>query len=299
MAGTNKGRIDWGLQRDEEGHRTYNISFEVKTSASTDGPLTVLQTAGLPLPGAAWAYGGDSDPWAFCYPTAKVRPRYTPEEPHTLWIAEFTFSTKPLRRCQDTSIENPLDEPPKLSGSFTKFTKQVQYDRNGDLIESSSHEPLTGPETEFDDNRPSVRISMNEPNLPLAQIADFVDKVNDSTLWGLGARKIKLSNVSWTRQLYGTCNFYFTIDYEFDVNFLTFDKTAADRGFLKLSAGGNQANLGDFEMILDEKGNPIKSPKFLDGNGNVAATVAAAGAVQIEYYDERNMLALGIPASLV
>lgn len=302
MAASNPKRVDWSLQRDEEGHRTYEITFQVETSDTLDGPQTVLTAPGLPLPGASWAYGNDDDPWAFVYPTARVRPRYTPNEPHTLWLAEFTFSTKPLKRCQDSTIENPLDEPPKLSGSFVKYTKQIQYDRFGNLLLSSSREPISGQETEFDDNRPTVRISMNEPDLPLALIADYVDKVNDSTLWGLGARRIKLSNVSWTRQLYGVCNFYFTIDYEFDVNFATFDKVAADLGFRYLAAGANLTDPetpGKWEQVADAKGNRETKPVFLDGAGNRAANPAAAGSILVSHYEGRNLLNLGIPASLV
>ena len=213
MSSTLKGRIDWNLKVDKDGHRDYMVKWLCVTDDTADGPERVFFTPGLPAIGATWAYGNDTDAWAFRWPTASVTPVET-KEPGNHWIVEHTFSTKPLSRCQDDSIENPLDEPDRLSGTFVKYTEEATVDRNGDAITSSSHEMIRGPMVEFDSNRPTVSIEKNILALPLSTFTPMIDSVNDATLWGLGARKVKLSNAKWKRVLYGTCTFYFIVTYD-------------------------------------------------------------------------------------
>lgn len=319
MAATVKGRIDWGMSRDEEGHREYKIVWLVKTSSTSDGPATVMAASGLPAVGSYWNFGTESDPWAFCYPNLTVRPLYNRER-SDLWEVEQTFSTKPLNRCQDASIENPLNEPPTVKGSFVKFVKKIQQDRHGNMIKSSSHEPIEG--LEADDNRPTISIGMNLVSLPLAAYSEMVDTVNDAMLWGLGPRKIKLSNVSWERKLYGLCTFYYTVNYEFDINFKTFDYKVRDRGKRVLIGHSPGSKLKrdplDPDAIDPETGRPFKddpknfevykaeegenTPSFvwLDGKGRPWQGEGAADPVHeftVEHYEESNFLLLGIPTT--
>lgn len=317
MAGTLRGPIDWSLSRDQEGHRDYSVKWHVTTDDVDDGPRTVLNTPGLPAIGATWAMGNDADNWAFCWPEVKITPKYTPNEPHVDWVVEQKFSTRPLKRCQDDPIENPLDEPPKISGGFSKFTEEATQDKDGNPILNSAHERIRGALVEFDSNRPTVSISMNLASLPLASFSSMINTVNDATLWGMGPRKVKLSNVSWSRQLYGTCNFYFTVTYEFEVNDKTFDRVAADEGS-KVLVGhepGSQNTPLDpdaadpdmagftfkdnpkrFVVYKEVKGERTNIP--LDGKGRPAIDGRAQGEITIQKYEESNLLLLGIPVSL-
>ena len=68
----NLGPQTWSAQRDDDGHRTYMITFRVEGSPGTsptqidgDGPEQVTNASGLPKVGDAWSYGTDNDPWAF------------------------------------------------------------------------------------------------------------------------------------------------------------------------------------------------------------------------------------------
>lgn len=317
MTMTLKGRIDWSMQRDKEGHRDYTIRWYCVSDDPLDGPERAFFTPGLPAIGSAWSFGNDSDAWAFCWPTTRVTPVNT-KEPQTQWIVEQLFSTRPLSRCQDTSIEDPLSEPDRIGGSFVKYTKEVTKDRNGAALKSSSHEMLRGPIVEFDHNRPTVSIEKNLVTLPLATFAPMVDTVNDAVLWGLPARTIKLSNVSWQRKLYGTCTFYYVVSYEFDVDYSTFDRIAMDEG-VKCLAGHtavDEAGDGlDPDGIDPDTGAAYKlNPKrfvvykdingentrcLLDGDGVPLKDGASPHEIDIEYYTESNFLTLGIPSSLV
>lgn len=311
MSASKKGPWGWELDVDEEGHRTYTIRHTVLTSDPDDGPYAVFNCPGLPLPGVPWNFGNDADPDAFCYPNMVVRPTRDVKvtEKDKVWETEQKFSTRPLKKCSDQQITNPLNEPPKLRGSFTKFKKQVAFNRNGFPVVNTAYQPIVGPETEFDDNRPTVGITMNIPTLPLGTIAQMVDTVNDGTLWGLGPRRIKLSNVSWERLLYGTCNFYYTVTYEFEVNFNTWDRIIASKGTVKAPDGSAPAvkdadgmittgpvlDPTDYEVVKDKKGEKLVEV-YLDIDGQPTRPHLAT-PILISYYEESNFLTLGIPTS--
>ncbi len=316
------GHRAWGLDRDDEGHRTYKISHQVQ-ALTTDGPQVVMNTPGLPVIGSIWSFDNDLDSWAFCWPNMKVTPRL-PKEKGRIWDVEQLFSTKPLKRCQDTNIEDPLLEPDRISGSFIKFTEEAVRDKDNNFIMSSSNEQLRGPGVEFDKNRPTVRIEQNVAILGLDVFSPMIDTLNNAPLWGLSARKIKLSNVSWERILFGVCNFYYVRLLEFDINFNTFDRNLLDEGTKVLQgqwdendnwklkkAGGAEpdpTNPSHFTRYKDKHGENARS--ILDGAGRPVNTkvinalddgfVNTGGptTIFVQKYTESNFLTLGIPILL-
>ena len=222
------GQRSWKLNRNDEGHREYTITHVVEADV-LDGPNVVMNTPGLPLIGSTWAFDNDSDPWAFCTGHMIAAP-IVRKEKGKWWEVTQKFSTAKFARCQDTPIDDPLLEPPRVSGSFVKYTREVVKDKDGNLIKSSSHEIFRGPSVEFDHNRPTVQIGQNVPILELDVFSEMVDTLNDAPLWGLTARKIKLSNVSWERVYQGSCSPYYVRNFDFDVDFNTFDRDVLDEG---------------------------------------------------------------------
>ena len=77
------GRLNWGVDRDADGHRTYSIKWLVKTDDVNDGPSSILTCPGIPLVGSSWAEGNDSDPFAIALPTMRVS-TVTSHEPNDL-----------------------------------------------------------------------------------------------------------------------------------------------------------------------------------------------------------------------
>lgn len=221
-------------RRDEDGHRTYKVVSLVRDNGvgGIAGPATVLSTPGLPLVGSVWNFGTDLDIWAFCTPRAEVSIHQEREgdAPPITWRVSQEFTTNPRKRCGDTPIEDPLLEPDRISGTFVKYTKEVTKDRQGRPIKSSSHEIISGPQVEFDFSNATVRIEQNVADLELDLITQLQNRVNDSTLWGLEKRKIKLSNTPWERKYIGECDVYYTRVLEFDVDFEGFDKEPLDEG---------------------------------------------------------------------
>lgn len=333
----------WSGGRDSDGFRTYKAMWIVETTTD-EGPAAVLACPGLPLPGSMWAIGGDLDPWVWCRPEMEVKIHEEKEgEAAEYWSVIQTFSNKPLPRnqrqgCQDVQVEDPLLEPQQVSGGFTKYTEEARYDRYGTPIINSAWEVVTGPTVEFDKNRPTVRISQNVPLLQLELFGPMIDTVNSSTLWGLGARRIKLSNVTWEKKFWGQCQVYYTRTFEFDVRTDTFDRTLQDVGTKVLqghwgrgnpestgTVDGNQTgwildpiynpattffedpdplNPAHFMRAIDRQGNLISV--ILDGSGRpydpVGSTVGTdddqPGTIYIEKYGESDFLLLGIPTVL-
>lgn len=337
MSASVLGKADWGLTRDKDGYRDYHIIYLIETTSTQDGPQTVLFTPGIPSVGSVWAFGNDLDDWVWAVPDTRIYTvkRGGPNDPTNYWILEQTFTNRPQWRCQDTNIENPLLEPPRLSGSYVKYVEEKRKGMDGKYFRSSSHELITGADVEFDSNRPTVTIEITSLTLPLGTITSMVDTVNDANLWGLSPRKIKLSNVSWRRLLWGVCTFYYVVTLEFDVNFQTFDRVVADMGTRELrrdilkTINPNTGNpytpldtvtkwttpdnktitfptgtrLMDipqaFDLIRDKSGFPL-GWHHLNGRGQIWYPDSGdpPGEITLKYYPESNFLLLGIPTTL-
>jgi len=304
-------RKKWGGKRDKEGHREYTVQFRVRTSSTEDGPNTVMNASGLAMVGSMWLFGNDIDTWAQCYPELKIQQDVpgTGEKGND-WLVTQTFGTKPINRCQDVEVEDPLMEPMRISGSFVKYLKEISEDKDGNVIASISGEKIRGSSMEFDDHRATVRVSQNVAALGLSTFTEMMNTVNDAKLWGLDSRHIKLSNVTWERKVYGTCNYYYTRAFEFEIDFDDFDRSVPDVSRKVLYGSWNQTvppayvigglsdktNLQHYLAFQDPKGNP--GEVFLNDNGGPVTSLADARKIDVEYYGESNFLTLGIPTSL-
>lgn len=300
MVATNLGPIGWELERDDnEGHRTYTIKHKVE-GAVDDGPNTIINCLGLPSVGSTWSFGNDVDPWAFCTPYVKAVPLY--QDKGTFWLVTHKFSTKPRDRCQDTNIENPLLEPQKVSGGFRKEKTKAKKDRFGTPIETTSFEEV---DKEVDKSFPTVRVKQNVPLLELPNLAQYIDYVNSNWMWGVAPRKVKLTNVSWERNLYGSCFYYYTRDLEFELDWDTWDlKDIPNKG--KKAKHGTYSTSGNWEnevidganpssdnpdhysLHLDRYGNPAET--YLDSSGNPSSSRYLLPTK--EYYQEANLLSI-------
>lgn len=305
MAAVSKGRIRWSLRRDDEGYRNYEVVSRVVTTDYLDGPQQVMTASGLLAIGSAYSYGNDFDPWATCYPTMDVSP-VVDKEPNKQWDVTQFFSNRPLKRCQDTTIESPFMEPAKLSGSFMRRTKLITEDRNGNPILSSGLDTIQG--ITRDDSKPTVVIEQNVASIDLDQFDEFMNSLNDAELWGLPARCVKLSNIVWSRRLFGICNYYYTRRFEFEIDRNTWDESKIlDRSFQKFDTkrhptAANDSPLRDdpnnYVRIRDKNGEVVPDPLCMDGFGNINTDPYTSPAYipKVEKYDEKNLLELGIPS---
>ena len=296
MPATAIGMLEWNASRDKDGHRDYKSSYLVKTASSGEGPRQAMIASGLPAIGSTWNFEDDRDDWALCTPECSVKPVYTGEKCR-YFIVDLLHTTRPIRRCQDEQVENPLFEPYRIGGSFVTYSEEAYYDRFGRPIMSSSYEMYQGSEIEFDAGRPTISIGFNTPEMPVPVFAPIVHMVNDNYLWGLAPRMIKLSGVRWQRLLYGTCSFYYSVDYDFEVNYNTWDKYIPDMGTRSLIPGGDPDVITDFKTYVDPKTfEPTKC--FLNGAGEAVSELADVYVYRVQKYPQGNLLLLGVPSDL-
>lgn len=289
------GLWGWSREDDREGHREYKARFLVMAGSTDEGPATVMAASGLPLTGSYWDWFSDSDQWAFCTPEGSARPYYEGEKGYYWWV-DKVFSTRPLFRCQDNQISNPMFEPPRIGGSFKTYSEERFFDRKGNAIISSSFEPYEGTEVEFDAGRPDITIGLNFPFMPMPVFCPFMHVLNDFPIWGFNTACVKLSGATWRKVLYGTCSHFYTVDYEFDVNFNTFDRYLPDRGHRVVKAGGNFRNPKDFIPYKDK--NQENALAFLNGRGEAIDTLQELWVWRLEGYQRGNLLSLGVPSIL-
>jgi hypothetical protein len=301
------GPIDWEGDIDDLGFRVWSIKWLIRADTA-DGPANVMRTDELPIAGDPWVIFADEDDWAFFTQRMSAR-RYKPKdgEKHRWWEVSQWATNRPQKRCNEFQIEDPLLEPPKIGGSFIKYTQEATHDRFGNQITTSSHEIIRGSQVEFDESRHSIRIEQNVPDLEADIWSPMQDCVNDEIIWGFPARCVKLSQVTWERNYYGACTVYYTRIFDFEVWVKTdpktglvrsgFDRDILDEGTKALMGhwgtpsgetvrrwvldpidgqDPNPANPAHFARVLDPKGNPISV--ILNGKGQ-PVDLSASGAV--------------------
>lgn len=219
------------LEQTEEGYRTIKAKYLVYVTEG-ETVFQVLNCDDLPKPGSIWQEGSDVDPDVFCNLETTVG--LFKDKNYTWYEVVRTFTNKPGPDvCPiDYTRKDPLAEPPKVSGRFTKFTEEATVDKDGAPLLSSSGEQLRGPAVEFDDSRFSVRVEQNVYPLHLPTLYSHKDVVNDRDLWGFPKRSIKVSAITFDRKFYGpphvtgsgtgtgtveTCRVYYARTVELDV----------------------------------------------------------------------------------
>ncbi len=306
MATSVIGPLTWSGSVDSEGYRTYKITYLVK-GAKGCGPFAAMYASGIPARNSAWdiTINGqqDSDTYAYCLPTKEARPhKVNNAEPFSYWEVDCTFTTKPQNTCASSTPDDPLSQPIRCGGNFIKFTEQARYDKDGYMIKGVSPWPPKGPLLEFDNNRPTVWVEWNSASLPLGTFAAAVDRVNSATMWGLAVRCVKLSNVTWEKKYYGSCSVYYTIRYEFEINYNTFDRKIPDISPLVLNghwsssgswvtaSGASVSDPASWIRFQDKAGN-LRDVALTSG-GTPATTESAVNIITAKKYLETNLSAI-------
>jgi len=274
IEGQDAAHRSWSGSTDDEGHRNYEVVYRVK-GETTDGPALAMQCEGLPEAGSIWSIDSDVDSSAFFTEKRTAKPVISDGADKYFDVTCYA-SSKPLppdkQRCNDTKIEDPLLEPPKINGSFVNYNEEATEDRFGFPILTSSHEQIRGPQVEFSKNRGRVVIEQNvaTPYQGYILPSIMMNTVNAFPLWGLPARTILLSEAPWERRFYGSCYIYYNRKLTFDIDINTFDRDILDEGGKVLH--GHWGN--DGHWVLDEidgedpdPANPSHFDRFKDKKG--------------------------------
>lgn len=240
------GPIAQRFTRDEDGHRNYEVDWQIATDSQHHNLAHILDNWPLFAVGEIfdlsgyWPEAVGTDPWAFCTPTLNIAPhRDTKEQgPVFYWTVTQYWTTKQTWRCQTFPIENPLNEPFDISGDFVQVEKTASLDRFGKPLLHPNFQPITGPATEYKYSYPTVTISFNSGILPLSTFVNLINKVNDAPLWGLPARCVKFVDAKWQRKVYGSCFYYYPTTYTFECDRNGFDQEVPAQGTKEYGGSG-------------------------------------------------------------
>lgn len=250
-----------------DGKNTYTDIYTVFTDNPYDGPITVSNAPFMPTFRSFY-------PWSLHHWTVNEGPVfYVP--------TEFDFlsrlSTKtPTRKgknswevtCAYEAIEpigNPLARPVKWSMSFAAFTRIVDTDIYGELVENSAGMQYNPP-VEIDDSRPIVKAVRNEPFFNMDIARSFKDAINSSTWKRQPRYTVKVKQIASGEPQEENGISYYAVTYEFELAEEGRDwlVNVVDAGFYERSDGDPP-----FSCILDAEGNPVQEPVKLDGNGKI------------------------------
>lgn len=294
------GPVSMSARQATDGHRTYTVVWRVRVDDTLNGPAEALQAAGLPAPGAALAIGTSVDAYAYCTWEADVEPDQANSSGDAVrfYLVTQTFTTKPpssaggdggggQRPNDATRPENPLLEPAKIKKGFAKYKEHATYDRFGLPVCTSSWEQILGPQNEWDVSDPVVEIEQNVATDNFGTIANYMDCVNGTTLWGVPPGGVKLMDGDIERRFYGSSSVYYVRKLKFQVRYrlvyipvpdapgtftttyVTWDRDLLDEGTKVLNGHweGERWILDPVDYVYDEDGLPVPTAGTGSGTG--------------------------------
>lgn len=159
--------------------------------------------------------------------------------------------------------ENPFAEPIELSVDWAPYQKYTDVNASGGLITNSANDPIS-PGVEVTTSNPILKISRNEPDYPIFDVFTYKDSTNNATWNGFPANTVLATAPRATLQYSSTSGAYYKIDYEFLI---------APSGWnAKLLDIGYRENISGVTKNIYVDGQPVSTPKLLNGSGKVLPT---------------------------
>lgn len=232
---------------DDKFNRVHTGIFQVITDVD-DGPITALNAIGIPTWGTSFVWNADIDLWAFAqtYKADPIERIVYGGRDCWKWQVTVTWSSKSTERAKTSPRLNPIDDPPVISGSFLGERVTAIRDKDGNPIVNAAAEPyLDSPPTVLG-NTDTLRISYHTAQIDLAQRAQYVGAVNQSTIWGLQPRQALLTRWDYSVKYAGDLE-YIAHSFEFHIKF---DETPASN----VCKGEGLADKPGWYTILPNRG---------------------------------------------
>jgi hypothetical protein len=244
-----------GGQADDKGNWSYKRRLRLITNSVADGPVTILNTAGVPRPYDPYVTPSEYDFGALC---KNVEPTQDPDNPY-LWHVEAEYST-------DTELaawynKDPLQRPSRTSWSTERFRKAMEKDETGAAVVNSASDPFDPP-IEKDGTILVVTIERNEatfdPSLPVT----YQDATNSDIWLGYAVGNCKVESIGADEHWEDNTHYY-AVRYVIHVRGDGWLESVLDAGYSAYTTVGVKA------PITDLAGRPYSSPQLLDGTGHV------------------------------
>ncbi len=208
-----------------------------------------------------------------------------------VWRVDVEYSVTPPEK----DLENPLNDPPDISGGSTTYEVAVTGAVSGDSwdveepLKTSAGQPVDPPPTKLQTGA-TLTISRNEPlsTDPRVLAARLTSTVNSTDWGGYGAGKVMLTGISYSKVwLYpedGVPWAYWSMTYNFEVRPDGWQLEYPDIGDYYLDGSEKER---DFKT---DEGTPYAG--FLDGDGGKSNSVVY---IKKQIYAEVNFHVLNLP----
>jgi hypothetical protein len=253
--------------------RRYTRVFKVYSDDRDDGPKTVAAAIGLGI-GSTYAAGNDSDAGSF---VQSIEARETGDllaGMGLLW--HVTVQYDGVDPTQDGAADdNPLNKPVEWTYGTNRFERVVDKDVNGTAVLNTAGQPFDPPLV-IDDSRPVIQATRNEATFSPAAAYAYKDVVNSAAWFGGAAKTWKCNAITARDAWHGTAGKYYVVDYEFEYNPNTWQKTILNHGLFEKVSGALKPILAD--------GIPVSQPVPLASNGTkIAASSLPGSAVWLTF----------------
>lgn len=288
--------------RANQTERSYTVTYRVRTDSRSDGPGEASSASVIPRRYSYYAFGNETDRGAL---RTDIDVDLTSiRDSMKDWTIVCTFTSRPIAIHPDAfDIEDPVLLPPEISGDFLLIAKNVERDKDGNVVVNSARDYFEGLTDE--EGLPTLNISKNYNTISLTTLSNYIPSVNSTDFWGMGPRYWKVQKAPWQRLWKGNGIPYFRISYEFQLNWETWDYKPADRGWYK-------ADNYQKVRVTDKDGIPLSVQEWLDGDGNAldlssqtyrywdGVSLKDSGPVMESFRvkRERDFALLGVPMSL-
>lgn len=191
------------------------------------------------------------------------------------WLVDVSYTK--------SAIENPLDEPLKVSGSQSAKQVPVEFDRDGDPILNTAGDPFQEIlfAEDFDD---TLQLTFNTAAIPFAAAQAAKKTVSSAAVLGLPAGTVRYAGMSFQPQDHETLGTYYTI---------TINLALADDWKTRLLNQGFRELNDDGDLVaMKVDGQPASQPLLLDNAGKRLASDGTPVTLEKDIYGQADYLTL-------
>ncbi|HEV7281058.1 MAG TPA: hypothetical protein VGN57_12710 [Pirellulaceae bacterium] len=273
--------------------REYTTVWRVYTNDINDQAQTVCDSVYLPAYGAPYSFGYDF--YSYSTLTDKSADLEDEESSFKVWLVTCKYSTEEKEKCSEDTIENPLQEPPKVSYGKQNITEAVQKDKNDKPILNKAGEPFEQA-VERTLSLRTISITRNESSFDEENAADFENTVNSSSIWGKEKGTVLCESITAEGpNYYGSCLKYWTVTYEFVVKKDGWKRKILNAGFKHFESASSD------ELVIAKDGDDeVTKPVLLKEDGTRQKEKDEDGVLiphylEFEIEEERPFSSLGLP----
>lgn len=190
------------------------------------------------------------------------------------WLVDVGYKT--------SSIENPLNEPIKISGSQSARQVEIEFDRDGNPILNTAGDPFQEIlfAEDFDD---TLSLSFNRATVPYSASRKSKRTVSSTTVLGLEAGTVRYAGMSFQPQDHETIGLYYSI---------TIGLALADDWKKRILNQGFREKVDGELKPIKKGGKDVSQPVLLDNAGKALSPSGNPVTLEKDIYGEADYVSL-------